>query len=88
MPSSTSFFMISSTSRTAPVPEEAAAKCREAVRPFAADVRRDDVTCVAVALAEARSANHRTRPPSEIGFHASVIGGTVEDVQLTQVIIS
>ncbi len=31
-------------------PEEAVAECSEAVRQFAADVRRDDVTCVAVAL--------------------------------------
>ena len=32
-------------------PEEAVAECTEAVRRFAVDVRRDDVTCVAVALA-------------------------------------
>ncbi|NUR07480.1 MAG: SpoIIE family protein phosphatase [Nocardioidaceae bacterium] len=31
-------------------PEEAVAECAEAVRRFAVDVRRDDVTCVAVAL--------------------------------------
>ena len=30
-------------------PEEAVAECREAVRRFAVDVRRDDVTCVALA---------------------------------------
>ncbi len=32
-------------------PDEAVAECREAVRRFAVDVRRDDVTCVALALA-------------------------------------
>ncbi len=32
-------------------PDEAVAECREAVRRFAADVRRDDVTCVALTLA-------------------------------------
>ena len=31
-------------------PEEAVAECREAVRRHAVDVRRDDVTCVALAL--------------------------------------
>jgi len=31
-------------------PEEAVAECSEAVRQFAADVRRDDVTFVALAL--------------------------------------
>ena len=35
-------------------PEEAVAECGEAVRQFAADVRRDDVTCVALALAPGR----------------------------------
>ena len=33
-------------------PEEAVAETTEAVRQFAVDVRRDDVTCVAVALAD------------------------------------
>jgi serine phosphatase RsbU (regulator of sigma subunit) len=31
-------------------PEQAVAECREAVRRHAVDVRRDDVTCVALAL--------------------------------------
>ena len=35
-------------------PDEAVAECREAVRRFAVDVRRDDVTCVALALARER----------------------------------
>ena len=34
-------------------PDEAVAECREAVRRFAVDVRRDDVTCVALTLATA-----------------------------------
>ena len=34
-------------------PDEAVAECREAVRRFAVDVRRDDVTCVALSLATA-----------------------------------
>ena len=37
-------------------PDEAVAECREAVRRFAVDVRRDDVTCVALALARERDA--------------------------------
>ena len=35
-------------------PDEAVAECREAVRRFAVDVRRDDVTCVALTLARDR----------------------------------
>lgn len=37
-------------------PDEAVSECREAVRRFAVDVRRDDVTCVALALAPERDA--------------------------------
>ena len=37
-------------------PDEAVVECREAVRRFAVDVRRDDVTCVALALARDRDA--------------------------------
>jgi CHASE3 domain sensor protein/serine phosphatase RsbU (regulator of sigma subunit) len=37
-------------------PDAAVAECREAVRRFAVDVRRDDVTCVALALARERDA--------------------------------
>jgi CHASE3 domain sensor protein/serine phosphatase RsbU (regulator of sigma subunit) len=39
-------------------PDEAVVECREAVRRFAVDVRRDDVTCVALALAPERDAAH------------------------------
>ena len=39
-------------------PDEAVAECREAVRRFAVDVRRDDVTCVALSLARERDAVH------------------------------
>jgi serine phosphatase RsbU (regulator of sigma subunit) len=38
-------------------PEEAVAECSEAVRQFAVDVRRDDVTCVALALSAPLSAS-------------------------------
>ena len=68
--------------------DEAVAECREAVRRFAVDVRRDDVTCVALTLAL------RPVPPSgpdrnpRSGSTASDIGGTLDDVQHSQIIIS
>jgi serine phosphatase RsbU (regulator of sigma subunit) len=40
-------------------PDEAVAECREAVRRFAVNVRRDDVTCVALALARDGDAAQR-----------------------------
>ena len=40
-------------------PDEAVAACHQAVRSFAVDSRRDDVTCVALSLA---TSNHVVRP--------------------------